>query len=184
MEKNMNYWQGKVVRLRAIEPTDCGFFVKLSLDGEVARLCYSVPFPKSQALEKAWVEKKALHIPEDDIFDFAIENMEGDLVGKLNTHSCDSRNGTFKYGLAIAREYWGHGYATEAIEIVLRYYFMELRYQKATAHVYSFNPASIKLHERLGYQLEGRIRSMVYTEGQYHDELVFGITAEEFLSTK
>ncbi len=83
--------------------------------------------------------------------------------GTINTHSCDPRHGTFGYGLAIAREHWRKGYASEAICLVLAYYFRELRYQKVTAHVYAFNEASIRLHEKLGFQLEGRLRRMIFT---------------------
>jgi RimJ/RimL family protein N-acetyltransferase len=66
--------------------------------------------------------------------------------------------------------------------LVLRYYFQELRYQKVTVRVYSFNDASIRLHEKLGFQLEGRLRRTVYTNGEYFDELIYGLTVEEFVS--
>lgn len=88
--------------------------------------------------------------------------------------------GVFKYGLRILRPYWRRGYARESITIVLRYYFHELRYQKVTAIVYSFNERSRRLHESLGFVLEGRLRRMVYTDGTLHDELYFGLTREEF----
>ncbi|HET7095418.1 MAG TPA: GNAT family N-acetyltransferase, partial [Thermomicrobiales bacterium] len=62
----------------------------------------------------------------------------------------------------------------------LRYFFDELGYQKAHVHVYAFNAASIRLHERLGFQREGRLRRMLFTGGQFHDVLVYGLTLEEF----
>jgi len=62
----------------------------------------------------------------------------------------------------------------------MRYYFQELRYQKVTVHIYSFAEPSVKLHESLGFQLEGRIRRAVFTNGQYFDELIYGLTKEEF----
>ena len=64
--------------------------------------------------------------------------------------------------------------------MVLRYYFRELRYQKATVNVFSFNEASARLHESLGFQLEGRLRRTVFTDGELFDELIYGITVEEF----
>lgn len=47
-------------------------------------------------------------------------------------------------------------------------------------HIYAFNTASQALHERLGFQQEGRVRRMIYTDGQYHDELIYGLTGDEF----
>ena len=48
------------------------------------------------------------------------------------------------------------------------------------ASVYSFNQPSQKLHESLGFTLEGRLRRMIYTNGEFHDLLMYGITKEEF----
>jgi RimJ/RimL family protein N-acetyltransferase len=49
-----------------------------------------------------------------------------------------------------------------------------------TVDVNDFNDASIKLHEKLGFQHEGRVRRMVFTQGAYHDSLILGLTREEF----
>lgn len=88
--------------------------------------------------------------------------------------------GVFKCGLRILHPYWGRGYARAAIGLVLRYYFHVLRYQKVTLIIYTFNERSRRLHEGLGFVLEGRLRRTVYTGGAHYDELYFGLTREEF----
>lgn len=80
----------------------------------------------------------------------------------------------------MKRPFWGNGYGREAVTILLRYYFRELRYQKVVALVYAFNERSANFHQKLGFQLEGQLRRMVYTNGRYYDSLYFGMTAEEF----
>ena len=72
------------------------------------------------------------------------------------------------------------GYAAEAIRLLMRYYFDERRYQKCASMVYSFNEPSIRLHESIGFILEGRLRRMMYAMGDYHDLLWYGMTKEEF----
>ena len=57
------------------------------------------------------------------------------------------------------------------------------RYQKVNAEVYAFNEPSMRLHERMGFTLEGRLRRMIYTGGEYHDALFYGMTREEFESS-
>jgi RimJ/RimL family protein N-acetyltransferase len=84
------------------------------------------------------------------------------------------------YGLVVAPAYQRRGYGTDAIKIILRYFFHEKRYQKVNAEVFSFNQPSIRLHERLGFTLEGRLRRMVFTGGQFHDALIYGMLKEEF----
>ena len=101
-------------------------------------------------------------------------------MGSISTQNCNSRNGTFSYGIDISAEERGNGYATEAIQLVLKYYFEELRYQKVTLPIVSDNHASIHLHEKLGFQQEGRFRRMLYSSGKYIDVLWYGMTMEEY----
>ncbi len=176
-----NLFTGQHVRLRAVEPSDWEAFDEWNDDTQAAREAYFIPFPRGRDAQQRWTAERALDVPKDDAFRFIIARIEDNApVGTLNTHTCDARNGTFMYGLAIGSRHRRKGYAAEAIRLVLRYYFEELRYQKVTVEVYAFNEASIRLHERQGFTLEGRLRRMVYTGGSYHDVLLFGLTAEEF----
>jgi aminoglycoside 3-N-acetyltransferase len=177
---NTNVWEGKKVRLRAIEPADWELFHQNDLDSEAARLCDIIYPPRSPDGTRLMTERAATKEPHGDNLWLAIENHAGEMVGSLNTQSCDPRHGTFKYGLAIFRNHWRKGYASDAILIILRYYFEELRYQKVTATVYSFNQSSIALHQRLGFQQEGRLQSMIFSQGEYHDELVYGLTRAQY----
>lgn len=174
-------YQGQHVRLRAIEPADWEIFYNWdSSDSDHARSVDEIWFPSSRVQMREWAERETRRGDDKDAFRFAIEELNGQLVGTLNTHSCNPRCGTFMYGLAVLPPYQRRGYASEAITLVLRYYFLERRYQKVTVEVFSFNTASIRLHERLGFKLEGRLRRMVYTGGKYYDALMYGQTAEEF----
>lgn len=174
------FWQGNLVKLRGIEPSDWEHHYFWDKDNEIQRLDDRLYAPRSKEATKQWAEKKSLREVNDDTYFFEIENLAGELVGCISTHECDARNGTFQYGIAIQREHWRKGYAAEAITIVLRYFFQELRYRKVTVTVYSFNEASMRMHEHLGFQLEGRLRHMIYTQGQFYDELFYGMTREEF----
>jgi RimJ/RimL family protein N-acetyltransferase len=105
---------------------------------------------------------------------------DGTAVGNVSTHHCDRRVGSFSYGINTLREHRGRGYASDAIRILLRYFVLELRYQKVTVGIFDFNETSIHLHRRLGFQAEGRLRRMTYGDGRFADRLIFGLLAEEF----
>jgi RimJ/RimL family protein N-acetyltransferase len=177
---NNRIWEGRRVRLRGVEPADWETLYDWGHDTESSRHSYEIPFPQSRAGVRQWAEQTALSAPQNDAYRFQIENLAGELVGTLNTHTCNVHYGTFSYGLAIRAEHQRQGYASEAIVLALRYFFRELRYQKVTVEVYSFNEPSIRLHERLGFALEGRLRRMGFSDGAYYDSLIFGLTVEEF----
>lgn len=176
-----NIWQGKLVRLRAVEPDDWATHAAWNQDSDMSRSLDYVWPPSSAARVRRWAEEASSRAGDDDGFDFQIEALsDGALVGSLGVHHCDRRVGSFYYGVATLAEQQRHGYASEAILLVARYYFQELRYQKMNAHVYSFNEASLALHEKLGFTREGTLRRMVYTGGQHHDIVAFGLTSDEF----
>jgi RimJ/RimL family protein N-acetyltransferase len=175
-----NYWHGQKIRLRAVEPEDAEMIFKLNLNSEMARVLDFVWPPQSIVAVRAWAQRMATAEFKDDKLFLIMEDIAGQAVGTISTHGTNRRVGFFSYGLSVDVEYRGRGYASEAIVMLLRYYFAELGYQKATSTVYECNPPSIRLHERLGYLLEGRIRRHIYTNGRYYDELYFGMTREEF----
>ncbi|MBX3081936.1 MAG: GNAT family N-acetyltransferase [Anaerolineae bacterium] len=174
-----NMFQGKLVRLRAGEPSEGVLFRDQDREHpDNGRYLYEIGFPEPR-FEPPPVPTDSAK-PHDDNFPFTIETLDSVVVGAIHMHHCNLRCGTFMYGIGIFAEHRRKGYAREAIWLALRYYFYERRYQKCTAEVYSFNEASARLHERLGFTLEGRLRRMMYTDGAFHDSLFFGITHEEF----
>ncbi len=180
----LNFWQTDKLRLRAVEPEDWHIFAEWDLDSETARLDDRIHFPPSSEQQKKKAMDMANSHEENDVYTWMMENPDGEVVGIIMTLAADRRNGTFGYGLAVRREHWGKGYAGEAVRLVLKYYFDELGYQKCTVDVYDFNTASIRLHLKLGFTQEGCTRRMVLTQGEYHDNLIFGITVEEFRASQ
>jgi len=182
MNNNTNFWTGEKIRLRAITLADADNYFKYGsdYDDESDRSCDMIHFPRNYEQLKKSVERWSEREPENDEFTLIITDLEDRPVGNINTHHCDPKNGTFKYGLGISKEHRNKGYAAEAIKLILQYMFLELRYQKADAYVYSFNEPSIKLHEKLGFVKEGRLRKNIYTNGKYFDLELLGMTKEEF----
>lgn len=173
-------WRSASIRLRAVEPEDWPLFARWNQDDESARRLYTIPFPQPAEATRHWTAEASAARPDDDRMRWIIEDAGGEAVGTISTHDCDRRHGTFSYGVHVDAAHRGRGHAGAAIRLVLRHYFGELRYQKANVWVYAFNDASIALHERLGFRLEGRMRRSVFTAGAFHDVLLFGLTDDEF----
>ncbi|WCR28535.1 GNAT family N-acetyltransferase [Paenibacillus thiaminolyticus] len=175
----ISYWKGAAVQLRAPDTEDIHVFE--SLDDAILQSHDSIAFPRTKAQIEEWMEQISQGASKDsDDFFWIAEDKDRNVVGTIEVAGCDSKNGTFDYGITVLPAYRGKGYAKDMIVTVLKHYFLELRYEKATINVYSFNQASISLHRKLGFKEEGRLRRMIYTGGQYYDEVYFGMTKEEF----
>ncbi len=175
-----NHWEGRRVRLRAIDPDDWEQFYRWSHDSYAQRNAYQIETPRSREDLQEWAREQAQRRRKGDDVVLAVERNDAKLVGSVTAEWCEPRHGTFMVNVALGREHWSNGYAREAMQVLLHHYFTEMRYQKANARVYAFNDRSQRLFEALGFQEEGRIRSAYYGNGQFHDVLLYGITVDEF----
>ncbi len=174
-----NEFEGKKVRLRAVEPDDAEIWYASALDTDLDRWADQTHVPYSHAVYRQRVEEVSKR-PEDDSAVLMIETLHGVTVGGLSVQTPNRRAGVFSFGIGIAPDHWRKGYATEALELLFRFYFTELRYQKVESGVYAFNEPSLRFHEAFGFVVEGRRRRSVFTRGEYHDVVFIGMTAEEF----
>lgn len=176
-----NFWETDRIRLRQHEPDDWRIHHEWDMDTETVALLDELHFPKSTIRSQQWAENAAKNPPQNDNVSMAIIRTSDEAyLGIIAPNHANRRHGTFDYGIAISPEYQRHGYAQEAISLVMRYFFNELRYQKCTPMIHSNNTPSIALHQKMGFIEEGRLRRMIYTGGTYHDLLYFGMTLEEW----
>lgn len=72
-------------------------------------------------------------------------------------------------GYQIGAEFAGHGYMTEAIQLMLRHAFTELKLHRLEANIQPGNVASIALVKRAGFVLEGYSRRYLKIGGRWRD---------------
>lgn len=177
---NHNMFEGQKVRLRGVRPEDWEHFLQWDLDNDAQRYGWNVWPPPGTEAAREFARQESAKRPDRDEFRLIIETLDGAPAGSLNVHGVDQRRGSFEYGIALAREHWGNGYGEEAIALLLRYMFGELRYNKVQAWVYAFNERSAAMHRKFGMVLEGTVRESHFTDGRYWDSYLFGMTRSEY----
>jgi RimJ/RimL family protein N-acetyltransferase len=81
----------------------------------------------------------------------------------------------FELAWALARRWWGHGYATEGARAALAYAFMALEKDRVISLIHPENRASIRVAERIGETLQGRIDLLG------HERLCYGLDRESYV---
>jgi RimJ/RimL family protein N-acetyltransferase len=180
---NTYFWQGELIRLRPLTLADTSLWLAEATDSEAIRFMnYGLELPPKVNAAEEFGERYAEYNNLNERIMFSIETLAGQLVGGINIHSMNRKNGTFETGTRIYRPFRNLGYATEAKIIVLRYAFYELRFQKYNIRCLATNEPMIQHARRIGCCEEGRIRRNIYTNGRYYDECLFGLTIEEFMA--
>lgn len=169
--------RGERVVLRALERGDLEKCHRWFNDEEVTKYLLRND-PLSMVDEERWFEEM---VADKSRLVLAIEDENGDLIGDIGFHNIDFRNGTAEIGIVIGeKDKWGKGYGPEAVRLLLKYAFEELRLHRVGSHVFSKNLRSIRLHEKCGFVREGVRRELLFRGGKYCDAILFGILRDEF----
>jgi ribosomal-protein-alanine N-acetyltransferase len=94
----------------------------------------------------------------------------GSLIPQKGEHRINA-----EIGYWIGEPYWGKGYATEAVKLLVEYAFGELGLLRIYAFIYGYNAASMRVLEKVGFYEEAIIQSSVIKEGRLHDEHLYSI---------
>jgi ribosomal-protein-alanine N-acetyltransferase len=86
-------------------------------------------------------------------------------------------------GYKFSSAYQHHGYATEALELVLGIIFRELRLHRVMAMVLPDNAPSIRLLERLGFVCEGISREHLLLHGVWADHAQYCLLERDYISS-
>ncbi len=179
--------QGRLVRLTVEEPkTLAEACVRWNQDSEYLRLldanaCNQMSVKKITE----WIEKDQEKDPLPFLL-FAIRTLDQEkLVGFIDLENYNNPHGEAFVGIGLGeREFWGKGYGTDAMMVILRYGFMELNLRRISLNTFGYNPRAIRSYEKAGFIREGGERQFLHRERQRWDLLYMGILREEWLAKK
>ena len=177
------FWQTDKIRLRALTVDDAEHRFAASLDS-ISREEFNIgiELPTNLDQQTAWLEKYGGCKEVNGGVAFAIETLAHEFAGIATIHSMDERHGKFSFSMIVDRPYRKRGYAEDAVRLILKYGFLERRFRKCCSGCAGYNTASKELHHKLGFVEEGRLRKESFYNGDYHDELLFGLLLDEYLA--
>jgi RimJ/RimL family protein N-acetyltransferase len=170
------YWINNKIRLRKLNENDLDALLKNKYSTSYERVFEAGIHDITSVSDYTEYFINSLTKP----YQYGIENEDKQLVGITRISYTDQRQGTFGIMVLIFDEYHHNGYAYDALDKLLDFAFNELRLNKCNSETIITNTGSIKLHEKIGFKQEGIRRENVFTDGQYFDEVLFGLTRGEF----
>jgi RimJ/RimL family protein N-acetyltransferase len=178
-----NLFEGQLVRLSSETSQVMGeAFARWNQNSEYFRLLDSDP-------AHLWSANKFKEFLEKDLDSalpanllFSIRTLENDkLIGFVAFDGINwtDRDGYVAIGIGEP-DFWGKGFGTDAMRLMLRYGFTELNLHRVSLNVYAYNLRGIHSYEKCGFKHEGRIREFILRDGLRSDMLHMGILREEW----
>lgn len=176
---------GELVRLAAADPEQLTeLYSRWSRDSEFWRyLDANAVRPYSTQELKKWFEKETNPERFTDIYLVIRSKADDRLIGDIGLDGIQWNQGASFVGIGIGeREFWGKGYGSDAMRVLLRYAFTELNLRRISLGVFEYNQRAVRSYEKVGFVHEGRERQFLNRDGRRWDLIFMGITREEWLN--
>jgi len=112
---------------------------------------------------------------KNSIFLAIVLNQNDMHIGNIKLGPIDWYHRLADIGIIIGEtEFWGQGYATEAVQLLSNYAFNVLNLHKLTAGCYEGNRSSARAFEKANFFLEATRPKHLYHEGKYQGLLLYG----------
>ena len=175
-------YEGRLVRLRAMRAEDAEKYVVWLNHPDIADRLAGGAMPMTLEQEKEWIAANAGQ--RDGQCNFAVETLDGQLIGSCGYHGLDWKNRRCMVGWQIGDPSMrGRGYGTDLIETLLKVCFEVLGLRKVSLEVYEFNEAA-RLYERLGFTREGTFRKERFVRGRWWDQYRYGMFKAEWAAKR
>lgn len=113
---------------------------------------------------------------------FAInENNSSEVIGEIGIH-LDKSNNKAEVGYWIAESHWNKGYASESLQLILKFGFEQLKLNKIIATHYLDNLSSEKVLIKNGMIKEGQLNEHYKINDKYLTVNQYRLTKSEYLN--
>jgi RimJ/RimL family protein N-acetyltransferase len=183
VEEMSNPYEGELVRLAAADPEPTGeHFAKWSRDSEFFQLFDTDPPMIRDGKKAQEYFRKQAEKENPGSYGFLIQRLDDDrIIGMTALFDANSQHRNAWVAIGIGeRELWGKGYGTDAMNLILRYGFMELNLHRVNLYTFDINPRAIRSYEKSGFVHEGKVRLAMNRYGKRADLVYMGILRREW----
>jgi RimJ/RimL family protein N-acetyltransferase len=167
------------LRLRNLVSRDLETFLHYRQDPAVARYQGWSDYTRADAEAFFEAQGRATFGAAGTWYQVGIADRSSDaLLGDCAVHFVDDRQ--VELGFTLATEHQGQGFMTEAARAMLEVLFGQRNAHRVTALTDARNAACVDLLERLGFRREAHYRKNVFFKGEWGDEFLYALLAEEW----
>jgi RimJ/RimL family protein N-acetyltransferase len=130
------------------------------------------------------IDSNHLDQPGDRIMPAIIDPATGAIAGEAMLNWEEGEHLRGEVGFALHPDYQGRGFARAAAAEMLRIGFAEVGLHRIFGGCDARNDPSAGLLTRLGLRQEARLRDYEFIKGEWCDELIFAILADEWRATQ
>lgn len=168
--------------VRAFEMSDVTLINEWRNDPEIQSTTGSTTRKVSSEMEKEWVRSKMMNNYNEIYWAICLNDETKRMVGYTSINNIDYINRTTEGGGTVIgdKESRDGIIYLEVALLKLDYIFNTLNLNRTTGKCATENKRTKDLLLSLNYEMEGRMRQVVYKNGVYHDVFIFSLLRDEY----
>jgi RimJ/RimL family protein N-acetyltransferase len=112
---------------------------------------------------------------------FMMRARDGQIIGSMGLNWVNYWHRSAELGAWIGeREYWGGGYGTDGLLLVCEYAFRWLDLRRLVLGTMHLNERARRNAEKVGFRQEARQRKVALVNGEWVDDITYGLLREEW----
>ena len=149
------------LQLKPLSESDISFIQELESRPETYEYDWDTALPYEKIENGChWFIENTKSLPDKGAIRWILISNDAK-IGEVHIDCISSENHEWEIGWHLLPEYWGRGFASEAVAAVIKYAF------------------SVSLAERVGMLKDGRMRESKLIKGIYYDEYIYSILKHE-----
>ncbi|MDB2536651.1 GNAT family N-acetyltransferase [Alphaproteobacteria bacterium] len=174
--KKFESLEGLSCRIRPICVDDAAFVVELRT-GELSRSKYINPISDSIEDQVAWIEE---YFTRKDDYYFVVENcFTGAPEGLIGIYNIDKKSG--EWGRWIIKP--GSLMAAESVELIFRFAFEELEFEKLFCRTIAENQQVVSFHDSIGQARNATLSDYILLRGTQYDAIEHILTKDAYIES-
>ncbi len=171
--------RGERLLLRRIRHADAEDMYTYSKRAEVTRYLLWVPHPCLEHTRQ-YISYLQEQYRSGELYDWAITLAEsGKMIGTAGFTAVHAEHSSAEIGYVLNPDFHNHGYATEAVRLVLDFGFRVMKLHRIEARCFENNLASRRVMEKCGMSYEGTARDGMKIKGRYETIVTYAILESE-----
>lgn len=181
----MNLKDGEKVALRLAtkEDLDLIYYWKY-IDKEQAAKKWNGPYILDPIITKEefqdkWEKNKEIFPKVPSTLIITVNNK---FIGTVGSYWVDKNTNWLETGIVTYdKNFWNGGYGSEAYKLWIEYLFEKTNLHRLGMSTWSGNDRMMRVAEKVGMQIEAKIRDARVVNGQYYDAIKMGILRNEWV---
>lgn len=101
-------------------------------------------------------------------------------IGTIGYHKWVKKYQRAEIGFDLGPEYWGQGIMAEAARVVIKFGFESMDLNRIDGLVYVQNARCLKLMQKLGFKIEGKLRDYFSLNGRFYDHFLLALLKRDW----